>query len=176
MKNGWNKKILIVFCVMALTFLTGFAIWETVPKLINANKPFVELKGSIGLSIGNAQKAYEKAQLTPVPTEALVPTTTPAPTEMPEINEPDSSEVWIRIGDEDYAGSGETVTLVYGQGDVTYHRNITSSDDFEHFLKDGTFDSFKLVLFDDYAEREAYWKIKGVLDKLGYEYTTKSVD
>ena len=66
MKNGWNKKIIIISGLIMALFLTAFWSWN-MPNLINADKPFIDLSGSVGDSIGNAEKAYEKSKLTSLP-------------------------------------------------------------------------------------------------------------
>lgn len=61
MKHGFNnKRVRIAFFIIAVSILLCGYIFKR-PELINADKPFIELSGSIGESIGNAQKAYAEA-------------------------------------------------------------------------------------------------------------------
>ncbi|MCR5738241.1 MAG: hypothetical protein K6G43_00315 [Lachnospiraceae bacterium] len=58
-----KRKILIFICIVSTLIILGDAFFS--PKLINADKPFIELSGSVGDSIGNAQSAFAIAN--PVP-------------------------------------------------------------------------------------------------------------
>lgn len=60
-----NKKIsIIILSVISMLIILGDIGYK--PKLINAEKPFIELSGSVGNSIGNAQNAYALANPAPV--------------------------------------------------------------------------------------------------------------
>ena len=96
-------------------FLLFTAFWSwNMPSLINADKPFIDLSGSIGDSIGNANTAYEKGQVTPIPTDTpgITPEPTPeiTPTDIPVIG-PEDKEFEIIVGAEDYSGDGESIVL-----------------------------------------------------------------
>ena len=164
MKNGSNKKILIIAGLVMVLFLTAFWSWN-MPKLINADRPFIDLSGSIGESIGNANEAYEKSVLTPAPTDAPLPTTTPVPTDIPDITDPDTPEVRIVVGSNDYSGSGETV---YVDG-----VEINSPD---MLLSKSASGEVEVILTDDYAEAGTMAKIKGVLEEYGINYRFESVE
>ena len=172
MKNGWNKKIIIISGLVMVLFLTAFLPWN-MPNLINADKPFIDLSGSIGESIGNANKAYEKSKLESIPDDDPTPTTTPSPNDITDISDPNNQMVWIVAGDSDISGSGESVAI---EGESRY----VISDLFENGL-DSVIQQFdltgrKVILVDNYAETKTMNKIKHVLEKYGIEYRIESTE
>jgi hypothetical protein len=175
MKNGLNKKIMIFICLVVTILATGYAPWERVPNLINANKPFVDLSGSIGESIGNANKAYEKAMLTPAPDDTMIPTVTPIPTDIPDIQDPEAGEIMIIVGDEDYAGSGEVVYIKnFGMDPLKF-----SSDSFETLketLQNKGSEGYNIILVDNYAETKVYRILKNMLEDAGISFETESIN
>lgn len=174
MKNGSNKKILICICLVIAILATGYAPWERVPNLINANKPFVDLSGSIGESIGNANKAYEKAMLTPAPDDTVIPTITPVPTDIPELQDPEGNEIMIIVGDEDFAGSGEGV-YIKGAGMETLMFSADSLDTLKDTLQNKDSEGYKIILVDNYAETKAYRILKRMLEDYGISFETESI-
>lgn len=58
-----KRKNILLFCVLFVFVLLGDVIYS--PKLINADKPFIDLSGSVGTSVGNAQTAFAIANPTP---------------------------------------------------------------------------------------------------------------
>ena len=172
MKNGLNKKILIIASLLIMLFLTAFLPWN-MPKLINADKPFINLSGSIGESIGNANEAYEKAVLTPVPDDT-VPTITPAPTDIPEIQDPESNEIMIIVGDEDFAGLGEAV-YIKGAGIKPLKISADSLDTLKDTLQNKGSEGYKIILVDNYAETKVYRALKNMLEDFGINYETESI-
>ena len=172
MKNGLNKKILIIASLLIMLFLTAFLPWN-MPKLINADKPFINLSGSIGESIGNANEAYEKAVLTPVPDDT-VPTITPAPTDIPEIQDPESNEIMIIVGDEDFAGLGEAV-YIKGAGIEPLKISADSLDTLKDSLQNKGSEGYKIILVDNYAETKVYRALKNMLEDFGINYETESI-
>ena len=172
MKNGLNKKILIIASLLIMLFLTAFLPWN-MPKLINADKPFINLSGSIGESIGNANEAYEKAVLTPAPDDT-VPTITPAPTDIPEIQDPESNEIMIIVGDEDFAGLGEAV-YIKGAGIEPLKISADSLDTLKDTLQNKGSEGYKIILVDNYAETKVYRALKNMLEDFGINYETESI-
>ena len=173
MKDGSNKKKLIMAgCIMFL-LLVAFLPWN-MPKLINADKPFIDLSGSIGKSIGNANTAYEKAMLTPAPTDAPEVTVTPAPTDVPDITETEGSKIRIAIGDDDYSGSGETV-YVKGMMADSVEVRVSSVDALKEMLLAGRFDDVEIILVDNYAETTMFKNVKSVLEESGKNFTMEHV-
>jgi len=155
MKNGSNKKKIITICILAFVCLAAFFPWR-IPSLINADKPFVDLAGSVGESIGNATAAYEKSKITPVPTSAPVVTDVPypVPTDIPEeITEKD--EVRLVIGEDYLSGSGETILLE--------ENAIGSIEELKALIKNGVFDGKTVILVDNYAETITYKAVKALL-------------
>ena len=172
MKNGLNKKILIIASLLIMLFLTAFLPWN-MPKLINADKPFINLSGAIGESIGNANEAYEKAVLTPVPDDT-VSTITPAPTDIPEIQDPESNEIMIIVGDEDFAGLGEAV-YIKGAGIEPLKISADSLDTLKDTLQNKGSEGYKIILVDNYAETKVYRALKNMLEDFGINYETESI-
>ena len=172
MKNGLNKKILIIASLLIMLFLTAFLPWN-MPKLINADKPFINLSGSIGESIGNANEAYEKAVLTPAPDDT-VPTITPAPTDISEIQDPESNEIMIIVGDEDFAGLGEAV-YIKGAGIEPLKISADSLDTLKDTLQNKGSEGYKIILVDNYAETKVYRALKNMLEDFGINYETESI-
>ena len=172
MKNGLNKKILIIASLLIMLFLTAFLPWN-MPKLINADKPFINLSGSIGESIGNANEAYEKAVLTPAPYDT-VPTITPAPTDIPEIQDPEGNEIMIIVGDEDFAGLGEAV-YIKGAGIEPLKISADSLDTLKDTLQNKGSEGYKIILVDNYAETKIYRALKNMLEDFGINYETESI-
>ena len=164
MKNGWNKKIIIISGLVMALFLTAFWSWN-MPKLINADKPFIDLSGSIGESIGSANEAYEKAVLTPAPDDNPVPTVTTVPDDITDITDPDNPDLKIIVGDEDFSGSGENV---YVNGE-----KLSISGAF--VIQTDTPDA-GVILIDNYAEAKTVAKIKRILEEQGISYRIESVN
>jgi len=173
MKNGSNKKKLIVAgCIM---FLLLAAFWgPNMPHLINADKPFIDLSGSIGESIGNANTAYEKAVLTPAPTDAPEITTTPAPTDVPDVTDVEGSKIRISVGDDEYTGSGETV-YIKGMMTDSVEVKVSSVDSLKEMLSTGRFDDVEIILVDNYAETKTFKNVKLALDEFGKTYSVEHV-
>jgi len=162
MKNGSNKKILIYICLFAFLFITGYAFWERVPKLINADKPFIDLSGSIGESVGNAQTAYEKAVLTPAPTGEPQLTPGPEPTDIPGPDNPEENELRIMIGDVDPSGPGESISI---EG-----IKLNSPEELKSRIMSEEYAGKSYILMDYYAESSTLKDIKGFLDGSGIAY------
>ncbi len=161
MKNG-SKKTKIIICAFVMSLmLTAYGIGETVPNLINANDPFIDLD-SIGDSIGNAKEAYEKAHPTPIPTQipVVTPEVTPepTPTEIP----PNENEIQLIVGDANLSGSGEVILLEGAQ--------INSSEDLRNLITGSDYEGKTVLLIDYYAENEAFRSVKNILDETGISY------
>ena len=150
MKSGSSnrkRKYILEFCLVSFVLLTGYAFYK--PELINANKPFIELSGSIGTSIGNAEKAYdyEHPKVEPAPTP-VKPTPTPV---KPEVK----TQVEIIV-------SGEAIAVD--------NRKVNSIDEFESVIRSKDFDELSFILVDDYAEAKTYKTVVKVLDDAGKKY------
>jgi len=167
MKNGSNKKG-IIFCLIGMfLILTAFWSWN-MPHLINADKPFIDLSGSIGESIGNANAAYEKAILTPAPTSQPEVTVTPEPTEIPDINVTGDSVVRIVIGENAVSGSGEIIYI----GDT----KVSSPDEMLRVISGEEFEGKNFVLVDNYAETVIYREVKKALENSGIDFSSEKVE
>ena len=153
MKSGSSnrkRKYILEFCLVSFVLLTGYAFYK--PELINAKKPFIELSGSIGTSIGNAEKAYdyehpkvEPAKSTPTPVNA-----TPTPVKL---------EVKTQVE-----------IIVSGEAIAADNRKVNSIDEFESVIRSKDFDELSFILVDDYAEAKTYKTVVKVLDDAGKKY------
>ena len=156
-----------------LVVLSGFGFWESVPKLINSDKPFIDLSGSIGDSIGSANKAYEKDILSPVPTEIVPTIVPPEPTDKPIETEPDKKELRIVVGDISLSGAGERISLEGTEKDYS-GIEISSADDLKKTLKNEDISGITIILVDNYAEVKAYRDAEKILMDLGIEFLRES--
>lgn len=164
MKNGWknNKRIkLAVFCVLAAALFAGYIFYK--PKLINAPKPFIELSGTVGTAVGNAQYVKDHPSPTPAGNDSLTPTPTPVPTlnPTPTITPtpvPDN-KVTIRVED----------TSIYIDKVL-----CTDVDDAGRRLKNRLTDASVITLVDDYAELKTYRSVMKLLKSLGISNYSKS--
>lgn len=172
MKSGLNKYKIIVIGFLLCLFLVGYnELIERVPELINADKPFIDLSGSIGEAIGNANKAYGEEHptliptATPEPTPEITPEPTPTPVDIHTIAE---DEIKIVIGDEIYSGSGETVFV----NDNKLH----TLTDLKTTLSSMEYEGKKIILIDLYAESVTFRVVKSVLDEMGLSYQIETFD
>ena len=157
MRHGSSNKkrnYILGFCLVSFVFLTGYAFYK--PKLINANKPFIELSGSIGTSIGNAKDAYEYEHPKVEPAK-------PTPTPVKPTPTPVKPEVRTQA---DIVVSGESVSL-----DGRACKNV---EDFETMIRGKEYDSLSFVLIDDYAEATTYRAVKRVLEDVGKKYSPQT--
>ena len=53
---GKKKKCILIVCIVAALLMSGYLFYT--PELKNADKPFIDLTGSVGQSLGNAKEAY----------------------------------------------------------------------------------------------------------------------
>ena len=53
---GKKKKYILIICIVAAFLMSGYLFYT--PELKNADKPFIDLTGSVGQSLGNAKEAY----------------------------------------------------------------------------------------------------------------------
>ena len=173
MKSGSNKKKILITAVLMFLLFTAFWSWN-MPSLINADKPFIDLSGSIKDSIGNATTAYEKAAVTPVPTDipGITPEPTPeiTPTDIPVIG-PEDKELEIIVGDEDYSGDGGSIVIMGTGGAEMKAYSIAS---FETMINGEAFIGKSFVLVDNYAENQTFRYVLSILDESGKEYRTES--
>ncbi|MBR4343113.1 MAG: hypothetical protein IKP88_10515 [Lachnospiraceae bacterium] len=172
MKNGWNKKALIIKCILLTVIFTAFLPWN-MPKLINADKPFIDLAGSVGDSIGNAKAAYEKATMVAVPTDSPSPTDQPVPTDAPEVTDtpeikPDKTEVRIMVGDENPAGAGEKISV--------NDYDIGSVEKLAELIEDQQYEGKSFVIVDNYAETKTYRAVAEILEEHGKSFSKETVE
>ncbi len=161
MKNGSKNKIrIILVSVLSFMVLGGFLdIFK--PVLRNAKDPFIDLSGSVGEAIGNAQSAYISANPTATPrpkataTPSPRPTSTPTPTPTPVIK-----DVEIVVADE---------TVSSGDFKSTDAAGITAELTSEK-IQDIKAEGRKVILVDDYAESKTFKKLLKLLNNSGLDY------
>ena len=129
------------------------------PVLKNADKPFIDLTGSIGTAIGNAQEAYKVSQPTPKPTTKpeVKPTTTPKPTPMVPT----------------------TIDIVVADENIQIEKWNYSSETigtFENVIRGSAYDGKSFILVDDFAESNTLRDVMAVLDRAGKSYRIKTIE
>ncbi len=155
MKHGFNnKRVRIAFFIIAMSILLCGYIFKR-PELINADKPFIELSGSIGESIGNAQKAYANAHPEPIekPTEESKPqSTVPKIETKPEQVNPNIAEViWVQ------------------EEKIYIDQKTLSIEEFEDLVRSGRYEGKEVVLREDFADSATFHKILSLLgDSINY--------
>lgn len=153
MKNGSNTKIKIIIALaVAALILTGYIFRK--PVLRNAEKPFIELSGSVGNAIGSAKSAYAAEH--PAPTTEAAPSEpeTEIPTTEPE-PEPDDGVIEIVVRDESITAD-----------EATYK----DADSFIKAFDHGVFEEKKFVLVDDYAEAKTFRRLIRLFEEAGIRY------
>lgn len=148
--------------MLIASLCAGYILYK--PKLINADKPFIELAGSVGKAVGNAKDAQNR--ITPVPSGTpvsnLTPTPTPTPTPWVKPTPVPDNKVTIRVED----------MSIY----VNKYRCI-DFDDVQKQLSNGVKDDTKVTLIDDYAELKTFRSVVKLLKQLGItDYSTSRVD
>ncbi len=152
-----RKKIVTVVCVISFLCLQGSVFYK--PVLKNSNLPFIELSGSVGKSIGNANQAYTVANsktnsnTNPTPTPKAQPTK-PVETEK-KMNKKPVDEVEVTVCDE------EIKVGVFSYTDI----NV-----FVDAVRDGKFEGKRVMLYDDYAEAKTFIAIIKVFEEMDIRY------
>ncbi len=152
--------------VIACFALCGFGLWGYKAILKNAKGPFVELSGSVGVAIGNAQTQEmneEQAQIIQTPKPTPKPTPIPKPTPLPKPSEKESDKksniVEIEISGDIIKKNGTPCRL----SDIELlTRNASKS-----FGKE-------IIIVDDWADYTVYRKVMSMLDEAGLNYEKKT--
>ena len=153
-----NKKTIILSAlIINLIVLTGGIFY--IPELKNADKPFIELSGSIGTAIGNANDAYAEEHTQPeAPQEDE--DETPDSTE-PQQEEQLDNKVEITV-------TGEEIKI-----------GMEPVDDFSEFetvIRGEVFDGKEIEIVDDFGEFKTTRRIIKLFDKLGKTYSIRQVE
>ncbi len=159
MRNGWNnkRKILLV-TVLSFLVIGGFSFIYT-PHLKNADKPFIDLSGSVGDAIGNAKSAYTAANPTSTPRPKATATPTPRATTTPTPT-PVIKDVEIVVADEEINSADFTSTK------AADFANEFTKDKAKEFTDKGR----KVILVDDYAESKTFKKLIKLLKELQLDF------
>ncbi len=152
-----TKIRIVLLCAVCLLLLTGYLGTRFVLK--NATKPFIELNGAEGDSIGNAAEAYEASNHTPEPTAypTLMPTPTaaPKPTGMLTPTPGPEDEVNITVGN---LYSAEIIII-----EGIPYKNF---DAFKEKLKDGRYEGKRFIVHDMFAETVTFKNVLAAIDEL----------
>ena len=151
-----NKKIkLILVCLLIVFTCAGYIFY--VPKLINADKPFIDLSGSVGDAIGNAESVSvsgnRDSDKVPKPTAAVTPTPIPR----------------------DRTDSKESVTIRVSDMTITVNGiRVDSFEDFAVRITGQAFAGKSFELIDDYAELKTFRKAIRILDEYDRSYYVRT--
>ncbi len=151
MKTGLMSKKSKIIIIVALSSLVLLGLGSSKIVLRNADEPFIDLTGSIGNSIGNAEEASA------------------TPGAEPTGGSPNEVHVAPAMGD-DYrvVVSGKTVTVYnVNNGAERMIRSYREFDigTFERDVIDGFMRDKNVMLIDDYADYKIYTIVVEVLDK-----------
>ena len=152
-----NKARIMAVCLACTLLITGYIGTRYILK--NAMKPFIELNGAEGDSIGNAAKAYEASnqtlEPTALPTLMPGPTAAPKPTGMLTPTPAPSDEVNITVGNR-YSAE---IIMIEG---IPYKR----FEDFYEKLRNGGYGGKRFILHDMYAETNTFKKVIAAVNEL----------
>ncbi len=163
MKNGLKNKNRIIICVVLSSMvLLGFGSSKIV--LRNADEPFIDLTGSIGNSIGNAEES------------SVVPgasATSSAPNETPNTRVT-SNDYRIVVRAEDVI----VYNVINGVERIDRRYRAGEANDLERdIITNGFLIDKNIVLIDDYAEYKTYMEVVSILEKhFSGKYITDQVD
>ena len=161
MKNGLrNRKTQILLCLVAVALALTGGIFYT-PELKNADKPFIELSGSVGTAIGNAKDAYSDEHVrsdTLQETEENKPASTALEKEREQA--PDRI-IEIYVTDEE---------IKIGM------KKVADFSEFETLIRSENYDGREFAIVDDFGEYKTIKRIDKLLEKLGKTYSIRQVD
>ncbi len=127
--------------------LTGYIFRK--PVLKNAEKPFIELSGSVGNAIGNAKNAYA-AEHPAAATEQEAPE--------PETEEPTTASV---------QADADIEIVVYDEVIMTEGVTYSDIESFQEAFNHGMFEEKNIVLIDDYAEARTFKRLIKLFKEAG---------
>lgn len=154
-----NRKLkLVLASILVMLTCAGYIFYT--PKLINADDPFIDLSGSVGTAIGNAESAVEAGvhndEQVARPTE-----TPPQPTPVPYHREDSKESVTVRISD--------NVITINGIKAMDF-------DDFTLRITGAAFAGKQIELIDDYAELKTFRRAVRILGEYELPYFVTAED
>ncbi len=155
MKNGLNKKTFWMVIFLLFYFdLVGYIFYK--PVLKNADKPFIELSGSVGEAIGNAKSAYDVEHPSISETQPIIPKTTEVPEKKEKKVHSNSIEIIV---------TDEKISINENSYDTYY--------DYKKIFKSETFNNKTIYLIDDYAEAKTFLKLLKLFEQSGLSVVIK---
>ncbi len=169
MRTGSTIKYLltIILCVGSFVFLCGLDWFLYKAELKNSNDPFIELSGSIGNSIGNAQ-SREQQELN------VNATQTPAqgPIKPPSNSSNNNKSNVVRITIE-----GEKILIGNDERNLSDIKLMTMDVGSATRKGGGTqLDGKRIILVDDWADYTVYMKVKTIFANAGIDCKEENKD
>lgn len=175
-----RKRIIykIAAFFMITVILCGYAPWQKVPDLVNVGGPFIDLKGTVGESIGNAEKAYEaeNAVQTPTgipddqPTPTITPLPTPTPvdglTPTPTITPTPTARLKVMVGHDLITDPSKDPAVIIS---IDGSRVYEDTDEVIKVIAEEAA-SKEIVLIDNFAEASTFGKLIRYLEENGIRF------
>ena len=164
---------------MITVILCGYGPFERVPDLVNVGGPFIDLTGTVGESIGNAEEAYEaeNAVETPtgIPTDSPTPTITPLPTPTPVegvtptpvITPTPIASLRVMVGYDMITNPDKDPAVIVSIDSGRVYENV---DEVLAVIAEAA-KSKEIVLIDNFAEAETFGRIVRYCEENGIRYT-----
>ncbi|MBO4414564.1 MAG: hypothetical protein J5824_01115 [Lachnospiraceae bacterium] len=165
--------------IMITVILCGYGPFERVPDLVNVGGPFIDLTGTVGESIGNAEEAYEaeNAVETPtgIPTDSPTPTITPLPTPTPVegvtptpvITPTPIASLRVMVGYDMITNPDKDPAVIVSIDSGRVYENV---DEVLAVIAEAA-KSKEIVLIDNFAEAETFGRIVRYCEENGIRYT-----
>ena len=134
--------------VLLYFVLVGYVIYK--PVLKNADKPFIDLNGSVGEAIGNAKDAYDVEHPSISETQPIKP----KPIDEPKIDPQKVYDKSIKI-------------IVTDEKISINEESYNTYSDYKKVFKSETFNDKTIYLIDDYAEAKTFLKLIKLFEQSG---------
>lgn len=155
-KKPWNRKTFWAAAAVLTVFICcGYIFY--VPKLINADKPFIDLTGSVGEAIGSAESAVMSGNRDS--DDVNKPTAAVTPTPIPRQHDENKEYITVRVSDD--------VITVNGI-------RVENFEEFKSRITGKAFDGKNFEVIDDYAELKAFRKALRILDECDCSYFVRT--
>lgn len=155
-KKPWNRKSFwTVAAVLTVFICCGYIFY--VPKLINADKPFIDLSGSLGDAIGSAESAVMSGNRDT--DDVNRPTAAVTPTPIPRQHDENAEYITIRVSDD--------IITVNGI-------RVENFEEFRSRITGKAFADKSFEIIDDYAELKTFRKALRILDECECSYIVRT--
>ena len=169
---------ILVFLILSI-LLCGYGPFEKVPDLVNVAGPFIDLGGSVGDSIGNAEEAYEAENMvntpTGIPDDMPTPTITPIPTPMegitptPIITQAPAAKFTVLVGYDLISDPQKDKAVIISVNDRIYEDINEALEAVSNAAAGKT-----AVLIDNFAEAETFRTIIRYCEDNNIRYETET--